>query len=70
MNEWGILTFVAVGGAGTLAFLKIVCDEIVVKYRALELRVEVEEERAEARAREKAAQAEDEAADGTGVQAA
>lgn len=48
MTDIGIATYLVAAGIGTLAFLKIVCDEIIVKYRVLELRVEVEAEKAAA----------------------
>lgn len=43
MDEWDILAGVVVAGIGTLAFLKFVGDEVLVKHRVLELRLEVEE---------------------------
>jgi hypothetical protein len=49
MNQWTILTYLLAAGAAVLVFLKLVCDEIVVKNRVLKLRVEMAEE-----AREKA----------------
>ena len=55
MSEWTLIIYVLAGGLGTVVFLKIVCDEIVVKNRVLKMRVEIAAEaRAKARAQKEA----------------
>ena len=51
MDDWKLVICAVVVGAGTLAFLKIVSNEIVFQLRALELRTRAEQEE---RKREKA----------------
>lgn len=69
MNEWTLLTYVLAGGLGAIVFLKLVCDEIVIKNRILIMRVEaLEEEQGKARTQPEASAQTDEA--GAGVETA
>jgi hypothetical protein len=67
MTNWTPIIYLLAGGFGILTFLKLVCDEIVVKNRVLRMRVEImEEAAAKARAQNEAEQqemADDEPAD-------
>ena len=55
MDEWGILVCVVAAGVGTLAFLKIVGDEVLVKHRVLEMRIEAKEDEIRHRVEKEAA---------------
>lgn len=44
MIDFGMATCLAAGGIGALVFLKIVCDEVIVKHRLLEMRLEAQAE--------------------------
>jgi len=50
MNRWAVMGIVMVCGAGLLAYLRIVSNELAIRLRALNLRIEAEHEEAKLKA--------------------
>jgi len=42
MDRWTLITMLVFGGLGTIAFLRVVCNEIALQLRAMNIRMERE----------------------------